>query len=298
MIKPGQKPNVFLAGAPKCGTTSLANWLAGHPQCYVTPKKEPHFFGDFLCNRASLAKYEQLFEGATDEHKVRVDASTSYFTMPEAIREALSYSPDARFIVMLRNPVDLVHALHSENLFHGSESQDDFEQAWRLQEARVRGYQIPLSCNNPTMLLYRDQSLLGQALQHLLAQVDRSKVCWVFMEDLNADPRQCYLQVLDFLGLKDDGREQFAAMNTAKRHRLPHLNRVLRIFGIWRKRLGIPGLGIRAALNQYSRVDAEREPLDPAFRWELYLSFADDIRLLEQLTGRNLSGWVPPRPDQ
>lgn len=38
------KPNFFIVGAPKCGTTSLAHWLAGHPQVFMSPVKEPHFF--------------------------------------------------------------------------------------------------------------------------------------------------------------------------------------------------------------------------------------------------------------
>lgn len=293
MTNTDRQPNVFLAGAPKCGTTSLANWLAAHPQCYVSSPKEPHFFGDFLRKHMTQGQYEKLFAEARPVHKARIDASTSYFTMPHAIAEILDYRPDARFVVMLRNPVDLVYSLYSEVFYGGAETASSFEDAWRMQKDRKQGNRIPLSCNNPAMLFYRDQALLGQALSNLIEQVGRERVHWIFMEDLKNDPKQCYRGVLGFLGLDDDGRDDFPAMNRAKRHKYPALNRVLRTLGLWRSRLGLPGLGLRAALNRNAKVEARREPLSEEFRRELYSSFAEDIQLLEQLTGRDLSGWAP-----
>ncbi len=288
-----KRPNVFLAGAPKCGTTSLANWLAAHPQCYVSSPKEPHFFGDFLRKRMTLDQYDKLFAEAGPAQKVRIDASTSYFTIPYAIAEILEYRPDARFVVMLRNPVDLVYSLYSEVFYGGAETASSFEDAWRLQKDRKQGTGIPLSCNNPSMLFYRDQALLGQAMSNLLEQVGRERVHWIFTEDLKHDPQRCYRDVLEFLGLDDDGREAFPVMNRAKRHKYPAMNRALRTLGLWRSRLGLPGFGIRTALNRKAKVEAKREPLSEEFRRELYSSFEEDIHLLEQLTGRDLSGWAP-----
>jgi hypothetical protein len=288
-----RRPNVFLAGAPKCGTTSLANWLAGHPQCFVSPRKEPHYFSDFLKVNMSIDAYEKLFVSATQDQLVQIDASTSYFTSPVAISKILHYQPGARFIIMLRNPIDLVYSLHSEFLYLGIENVDDFALAWRLQGDRRKGRSVPSSCNNSEMLLYRDQALLGKAMEALLSAVGRERVHWIFMEELGTNPRQVYLNVLDHLGLEDDGRKDFPVMNQSKKHRFPIANRVLRTIGLWRSRMGLPGLGVRTWLNHNAKVVAPRAPLSSDMRAHLYKSFQHDIELLQSLVSRDLSQWRP-----
>ena len=293
-----KKPNVFLAGAPKCGTTSMAHWLSTHPQCFVSPKKEPHFFGDFLRKCMTMQEYEKLFLNAPSNCDAIIDASTSYFTMPEAIDAILAYQPDAKFIIMLRNPIDLVYSLHSENLFLGREKEVEFANAWELQDLRREGRYVPVSCQNPKMLLYRDQALLGQALSYLLERVERHQIHWIFFEDLATKPANCYQEVLSFLGLPNDNRQHFNSLNQSKIHRYPELNRILRTLGIWRAKLGLPGIGLRARFNRGVATPKERTPLTPEMRWELYQAFHNDIELLSQLTKRNLSNWMPPNPMQ
>ncbi|WP_123590306.1 sulfotransferase domain-containing protein [Salinisphaera orenii] len=288
-----RKPNVFLAGAPKCGTTSLAYWLSQHPECYVSPKKEPHYFGDFLRKKMSLSEYERLFLGASPAHKARIDASTSYFTMPEAIEQIVNYRSDAKFIVMLRNPIDLAYSLHSESLFGGSENKPSFWEAWQLQEDRQRGRRVPLACNNPKMLDYRQQALLGHALQGLLSYVPPSRIHWIFIEDLATDTPRVYSDVLGFLDLSGDQRTDFTSKNRSKQNRFPRINRTMRAAGRFRSKIGLPGLGLRAALNRYAHREVPREPLSDKLRRELYSSFEEDIRLLEYLTGRDLGHWDP-----
>jgi hypothetical protein len=288
-----KKPNVFLAGAPKCGTTSLAHWLSDHPQCYVVPGKEPHFFGDFLKRKMSSSEYLRLFSGATSGHKARIDASTSYFTKEAAIDEILAFNSHARFIVMLRNPVELVYSWHSECLFLGREIETDFRTAWRLQDSRMKGISVPYSCENPEMLCYRAQALLGKSLRYLIARVGADKVHYIFMDDLRRNPKRCYENVLEFLSLENDGRNEFPVKNRAKRHRFPRLNRVLRAAGSVASKVGMPRFGIRTYLSRFATVEARREPLPYDFRRQLYEEFRADVRLLEQLTGRDLSLWDP-----
>lgn len=59
-----KKPNLFILGAPKCGTTSLANWLGEHPRVFMSPMKEPYYFNkDHSYSRVeNLKSYENLFE--------------------------------------------------------------------------------------------------------------------------------------------------------------------------------------------------------------------------------------------
>ena len=86
-------PNFFVVGAQKAGTTSLYYYLDQHPQIYMCPRKEPHFFqgegstfrwpGRRLAPVTDLEDYQALFEGVSDEKAVG-EASASYLYDPEA----------------------------------------------------------------------------------------------------------------------------------------------------------------------------------------------------------------------
>jgi len=287
------KPNVFIPGAPKCATTSLTAWLAEHRNCYVSPKKEPHFFSNFLRNDMTIEEYESLFWDVQSHHRVIIDASTSYLSNEYALQKLLRYNPTAKFILMFRNPIELSYALHGENLYLGRENEPDFEKAWWLQEKRKKGKNIPHSCQNPEMLFYRDQCLLGTSFSKLLKLTNISYVYWIFLEDLRIDARNCYLKVLEFCGLEDDGRVEFPSFNQAKFHRFPRLNQIFRTIGRFRSRIGLPGLGFRKTFNRFSHIEQKRSPLRKEFECVLYESFKEEIDLLASLTGRDLSHWIP-----
>jgi hypothetical protein len=59
------RPNFFIIGAPKCGTTSLANWLAQHPNVYFSPTKETHYFNNDRSPTNYHDEYSYLFMFAT-----------------------------------------------------------------------------------------------------------------------------------------------------------------------------------------------------------------------------------------
>jgi hypothetical protein len=88
---------LFLVGAPKSGTTSLAHYLSNHRQVFMTEPKEPNYFarslslpGGYLSRQdwhTSLASWEQLFEAASPDTLVAGEASTRYLRC----KDALSY---------------------------------------------------------------------------------------------------------------------------------------------------------------------------------------------------------------
>lgn len=98
-----KEPNFFIIGAPKCGTTSLAHWLAQHPEVFMSPVKEPHYFStDFpLTSWRDPDDYHSLFEGADTHHKAVGEASVWYLRSREAVPQIEAHYPGARYIVML-----------------------------------------------------------------------------------------------------------------------------------------------------------------------------------------------------
>jgi len=288
------KPNFFIIGAPKCGTTSLAAWLAEHPDIYMSPTKEPHFFNtDHRRFLSSIEGYERLFEGATSRHAAVGEASVWYMYSAEAVRNILDYNPDAKFIVMLRNPIDMAPSLHEELVFTGREDVTDFATAWGLQEARRTGAQLPRMAWEPKYLQYGDLCSLGAQLDRVLESVQRHRVKQVFLDDLKVDPQRIYREVLGFLGVADDGRSDFRALNQAKARRWPALLKLSFAAITVKKALGVEGgLGLWRHVDNANRVDRTRKPIDAKMRSMLRDYFRADIGQLARLTGRDLAAWL------
>jgi hypothetical protein len=296
MLPEAKRPNFFLPGAPKCGTTSVASWLAEHPNVYMSPKKEPHWFNDDMGRTGvrNWAGYEALFQGVEEQHQCIGEASVFYLFSEVAIPNILRYSPDARFVVMLRNPVDMVFSLHNQLVKSSEEDQTDVRRAWYLQEERARGRHIPRLCPEPRFLQYGEVCRLGAQLERLYANVpDNGRVLAILLEDMARDPHSEYRRILAFLGLPDDGRTQFPVENPAQVRRSPLLNRLVKDLGRLKRRLGIwNGLGLLSLVQRWNLRPATPAARDSDLVRELQAHFRDDIRLLEGLLERDLSHWL------
>jgi hypothetical protein len=111
-------PNLFIVGAPKCGTSSLHAYLDEHPDIFMSWYKEPHFFATAL-DIPLYAKYRDrqtylsLFESATTQ-TWRGESSTWYLYDEEAPHNIRQFASDARVIILLRNPFEMVHGLYHQ----------------------------------------------------------------------------------------------------------------------------------------------------------------------------------------
>ena len=275
----------FIIGAPKCGTTSLARWLAEHPEIFFTPIKEPHFFSTSLANRVitSDGAYRRLFDGVGPTHRAVGEASTWYLYCEAAIPNILRVLPEARFIIMTRDPVEMARSLHHHNLRVLHEDESDFARAWALQADRRSGRQIPANCIEPAFLQYGAACSLGHQIERLLSLVVPERVFHLSLEELRTDPARHYRRALAFLGLADDGRKDFPIANPARGHRSRALQRLIRMGGRLRLALGIQrGFGL-ARINDRAQSKA---PLAPELHAELCNFFADDQAILRKSLAR------------
>jgi Sulfotransferase family len=210
----------------------LYSWLSdGHPHIFMCPVKEPHYFNtDDKRGVQTSNEYHRLFQAASNEHRAIGEASVWYLSSATAVENILEYRPDAKFIVMLRSPVEMAQALHAEMVLSGHENLADFGLAWDLQEQRRNGRHLPPLTWARRRLLYGDICSLGAQLERLLAKVPQERVLSILLEDLSVRPREEYRRVLEFLGLGDDGRTSFPVMNRARSVRWPALTRAAFIF--------------------------------------------------------------------
>src|SRR3954464_7011750 len=97
-----RRPDFFIVGAPKSGTTSLYDWLDRHPQVYMSPVKEPFYFcPDVHGGLRRLytypkdeARYLELFADARPDQTCG-EASTRYLVSQQAARRVAEFQPNA-----------------------------------------------------------------------------------------------------------------------------------------------------------------------------------------------------------
>lgn len=292
-----RKPNFFILGAPKCGTTSIADWLSDHPNVFMAPDKEPHFFNsDYVVNKPrNFQNYEKLFEGARENHIVVSEASTGYFFSDVAIDNILSYSPDARFLVMLRNPLEMVVSLHGQRVFEGYESEKEFARAWRLQPDRAKGNYIPRRCVDGKLLLYGNICLLASHLRRIYDKAGTKRTLTLFLDDVRFNPQKEYRRILNFLDIPDDGRTNFSAKNIAGKPRIKLIHEALIEFRRIRHRFNLPRprTGFLSKIKDINKVHVTNSPIDEHLMDELVNYFYADIVQLESLVGQSLTHWLP-----
>lgn len=286
-------PNFFIIGAPKCGTTALAAYLATHPNVFMCVPKEPHHFSTDISWQVvdDRDSYLRLFSGAKANHFAIGEASVFYLFSKCAVENIIKFNPDARFIAMCRNPVDLAVSLHAENRRSGAEEFSDFEQAWRAQQAR----QLNPPARNPNALQYEMIAKTGAQLTRLYEVAGRDRVLVILFEDFIRDTRRCYLDVLNFLSLEDDHRIDFPAYNEKRVYRWALFNRVITavsdFVGLTNRFRG-PLKLLSDVIRPINYVWAPSSSLRPAFRQELIDAFRDDILVLSQLLDKDLSSWT------
>lgn len=290
-----RKPNFFIIGAPKCGTTSLASWLSAHPNIFMPDLKEPHHFNtdENWVLTPERDQYESLFSKATEQHEQIGEASVWYLFSQDAVKNIEEYSPNARYIVCLRNPVEMAPSLHEQSIFSGREHILNFKKAWELCDSRMIGKHVSILSREPSHLIYTRICSLGEQLKRLYSIVPRNRILPILLDDVKEDPAEVYHRVLCFLNLKNDGRTDFPIENKSKQRRSLILNQAILTFSFIKRKLGIKyKFGVQTFVNTHNRIQGARAPLTNDMTHVLRSYFAEDIKLLECLLERDLSHWL------
>lgn len=308
------KVDFFIIGAPKCGTTSLYEYLKTHPHICFSKSKEPnHFSHEFEGYRTTFSTEEyhrKEFHQCENFSGIIGESSVWYLYSNVAVREIHRYNPDARLIILLRNPVDMLHSLHSQMLFNQDEDIGDFEEAWLRQGSRATGDNIPAACRVAEFLQYRKIGTYGDQLERVFRYFPHEQVKVVLFDDLKEDPARIYFETLEFLGLEPDNRTDFRVENRNKSIMFEPAARLLQkppaaavsLAKILQKLTGTQRLGIHSLLQKLNtRFNSrlmQRPPLRSEFRKELAEAFSSDIEKVECLIGTDLSEWKQPKHDR
>ncbi len=315
-------PNFFIVGAPKAGTTSLYHHLRQHPDVYMSPLKETSYFADEFgvenlvpelraLGRKSaeglrryldspplgdrfggvvtdLQDYRSLF-AQVDKETAIGEASPSYLWSPTAALKISMLVPHAKIIMILRNPADRAFSQYLQMSNTG------------LYPLNFDAHLAACLANRNTKEVgmvhpFLEYGLYSEQVQRYLDAFPASQVgIWLY-EDTR-DPN-FVRSVYTFLGVRDD-----FFPDTSKRHlqqrvpRVPLVNRFLTMPAVAAALRHVPRV-FRPSLRRvvYRKRDSIKMQADAKCILDDY--YREDVMRLEQLLGRDLSGWLGRRQAQ
>lgn len=299
-------PDFFIIGAPKCGTTAIYSYLSDCRDIFMPANKEPNHFNSDLQFKKSMVRntddYMSLFLHAPNT-SIWGEASAYYLYSSVAASRILKANPSAKFVAILRDPVKAVFSFHKQMLTVLCEDIPSCEDAWLAQAERLCGKRIPSMCFEPALLQYGSVYDYAVQLRRLFALAKREQVHVMIYEEFFSDPARHYAGLLQFLGVRPDGRTHFPVVYPARELRSIALARfyfhppealrnawllVRDIFSVF----GFHPVGFLRSLNE--RV-VPSQALTARFEGELRAHFARDISEIEMLLERKIEHWRTPQ---
>jgi hypothetical protein len=300
-LSDGRRPDFFIVGAPKSGTTAMTSYLGSHPRIFMPAAKELHFFGsdlDYRRRRPTEAEYLAAFARAGDAKRAG-EASVGYIYSERAPSEILRFSPAADALIMLRDPIEMIQSQHAQELFMGQEDIEDLEAALAAEPDRTRGRRIPPGSTQPYLLRYTWIARYADHVARYLDAFGRDRVHVTLFDDLRRDTAAAFLDVVRFLGCDDGFMPDFPIVNQRKGVRSTRLQRIVRdpprtLRSAARRALPLAArVRLRHAFYRLNTRDATMSPMSDALRRQLRVEFAPDVRRLADLIGRDLTAWLP-----
>jgi len=284
------RPNFFVLGVPKCGTTTLHEVLIAHPNIFMTKQKEPRFFDtDTYYNRGFDRYLRDHFRGAAC-FKARGEASPTYLRSGKArdrIRGDLG--KDLRFVVILRDPVKRAWSAYLQECRRGLET-ETFERALELEPTRLS--------RDPTCAAYFLGGLYARQLRVWFEAFPREHFLVLLTEDLAERPDSVARQAFAFLNVDPEVELPLSSpANVRGTPRHARLAAALNRPGVIMATLKhlVPYTSrqrVRRLINRWNRRPFEKTPtIDPAIARALRRRYYDEILAVEEIIGRDLGMW-------
>jgi len=274
------KTNLFLIGTAKCGTNSIFDLLASHPDIIAGRKKEiNHFVDQNALKEKELEKYHSLFD--PEKALFYLDASDEYSTSEkneEICHRIHRYNPSSKFLCIIRNPIDRIESQH----WH------DYNRGW----TKIRNINEAIE-KRP----YLDHSRFYSNLKAYLNLFGEKKLLILFIDDLISDPQNIRKQLADFLQINEDAFvSSIPKSNTSGEYHWIH-HKYDRVFinkgtkflleilpNTWLKVIK------RIVVSTQNRL-SEKPKLNDVQVKKIKEALRSEIMKIENLTGRDLKDW-------
>jgi hypothetical protein len=293
-------PDFFILGAARSGTTSLASYLAGHPDVLLSTPKEPRFFEAEYAR--GLDYYWNTYFAAWRGESAAGEARVANLFLPYVPQRIHESAPDAKLIVILREPGQRAYSHWWFRRCSGTEARpferavaeeeerlaagirfpgEDGEERWRSYLASKRG--------DPGTSIYLEYGYYAEQLGRYLELFDHRRLKVFLLDDLRRDPEVVVRQGWEFLGVDPAAAApRFAAHNASVPAPALGPLRLARSLGLVRRLpAGVRRRG-RALLNRFGRVPT----MDPQSRRRVSRHYRPHVAALQELLERDLGAWL------
>jgi hypothetical protein len=253
-------PTFVIAGAQKSGTTSLTEALRQHPEIAFSRRKELHFFDRHFAR--GLEWYEAQFD--PQPHHRQVGEATPAYMYDAVARERLAATlPDARIVVILRNPVDRAYSHYWHKRRLGDEPLETFEEAIAAEPERRARQEVRKRIG----FAYVDRGHYAPQIESLIAGHGRERVHVMLLDDLVRDREATLRELLTFL---DVDPSPASTLEVRKRN------------------------SYRVTTAEGTTAAVDYTPMSEQTRAELTDHFAASNQRLAEILERDLGDWLKP----
>ena len=270
----GTLPNFIIIGAAKSGTTTLFRHLRSHPDVFLAPGKEIHYFDDQF--HKGLGWYKGHFCEVADERAIG-EATPGYMYFEEAPMRMAEVVPDAKLIAILRNPVDRAYSHYWHERVRGREKLEFADAIAAEPERLADGEQRSLHYYS-----YGDRGRYVYQLQRVCQFYPRESLLVLLLEELHDTPLESVHSAYRFLGVDDS----FIPPNLGAVYHRQVPARSLKLRAITRR---IPPL--HRLIDPLNTPASSNAAMNPGVRAELVKVFEEDNAALASWLGRDLSAW-------
>jgi len=307
-VTPPNLPNLVVAGAPKCGTSSLYRWLADHPQACGSAPKETFYLmdeGHPLARRGSnfhargLEGYAEFFGGRGGGARVVFEATTHYIYQRTAL-EVLSGLPTRpRIVFLLRKPSERVYSSfrYSQNNLANVRRGLTFARFVELTKGDGGGGAALEELAGASAHVLRNDIRYSRYVEYVVPWVERfgrGRVDVLLFEDMKSNPRAFMKEFAARVGVDASFYDSydFPLKNETFGVRYPSLHRGVRKLNGLVPAAGLKGALKRAYLKAQSGGSSKgKTPEDARALGELEREFRPFNRRLADELGLNLSAW-------
>lgn len=292
------KPNLFIVGAAKSGTTTLYHYLEKHPEVFMPEDelyKEPAFFSS-KGEKMGLEKYLDIFKNANDNHKYIGEASTAYLTDENSAKKIYDFNKESKIIIILRNPVKRAYSLYNWMVQEGYEYSKSFESALEKEKTR-KNKKIP-NFWEPEYYwnyMYFESGLYYKQVKRYFDLFEKRNIKVIIFEEMIEDIQKTYQDVAEFLNI------QFEIINIVQENEskavysswISFIGRKINnnINRVKSKILNINKKSSRDKIIYFLQKNNKPIKLNNTLENRLMEKYYKDIKGLEELVNKDLSIW-------
>ncbi|MFM7016099.1 MAG: sulfotransferase domain-containing protein [Bacteroidota bacterium] len=317
-MQSNKEPNFFVIGAAKCGTTTLYDFLEQHPEVYMSPIKEPHFFcsdirienfsdeykkyvfsrginiQEYVAGDMSkkywefyideFSTYLKLFKNVTNQKAIG-EISNGYLFSNVSANEIKSKYPGAKIIIILRNPVERAYSHYLANLRDGRTTLSFREEIEHDLKKEKKGWCI--SHNYIQMGMYYEQ------VKRFVDAFPKEQILIFLNDDLKSNAATVGNKLFQFIGVDTSAPINFTnKQNEAKMPKSAGLIKFITQTGLKRKIFRALPQSIQEKIKPFFFKEGSIPKMSAEDKSWLISVFKEDIEKTQALINRDLSNWL------